>query len=72
MTKKELEPLLLNADQVRQLTGLSVETLKCIKDFPRSVKLERVPYQWDSQRITRNLWKRKDVEKWINNLKERW
>lgn len=69
--KKELEPLLINSDQVRQLTGLTVETLTQIEDFPRPVRLER-PRRYYGGTIMRNLWKRKDVEKWVNKLEEKW
>lgn len=68
MAKKELEPLLLDANQVRQLTGLTVETLVNVQGFPHPVFLERVPYDPYSKVVTRNLWKRSDIEKWINKL----
>ena len=68
MTKKELEPLLLDANQVRQLTGLTVETLQQVRNFPKPVKLEHQRYHSD---IYRNRWKRKDVENWINKLEEK-
>lgn len=67
--KKELEPLLIDANQVRQLTGLTVETLRQVKCFPHPVRLDhKYMGRYGQSRVSRNLWKRSEVETWIKNL----
>lgn len=66
MIEKELEPLLLNSKQVRQLTGLTTKTLVGLDGFPKPVRLV-----WGNcSAIQRNLWKRSSIEKWIKKLDE--
>lgn len=53
-----MKPFLIDAKQIRELTGLSKATFTREWNFPKPVII----------RASRKLWKRSDVKKWVKKL----
>lgn len=65
-----MKPLLVTPKQIRELLGITVETLKNVDGFPKPVSLSQ-NYGFGKCQVTRNLWKLTDIEKWVKKLENK-